>query len=383
GYEPERFHEEVAEALDWFLAEVLAKRGPRLMIAAPPQHGKSELVSRRFPPYALGRAPALRIIGTSYAADLAESFSTAAQRTMESAAYRAIFPETVIPGDFAPSATEKRRADVFEIVGTGGSYRAAGVGGGITGQSADVLIVDDPIKDFAQAHSEAYRNSLRNWYGSTAYTRLSSGGGVLVMQTRWHQDDLAGQLLREELEGSGDRWRVLNFPAVAERDGPWRKAGEALAPKRFSLVDLELRRRTLGSYTFAALYQQRPAPAEGGIWKRDWWRFWGGKPGQRKLPDQFDRMLQSWDCAFKDTDGSDYVCGGVWAMRGGDAYLLAAAHQRMDFVKTVQELRAMDGRWPLCGAKLVEDKANGPAVISALRHEIPGIIEVNPQGGKE
>lgn len=381
-YEPEWFHEEVAAALDQFLADALAKKSPRLIICAPPQHGKSELVSRRFPAYALGRAPDIRIIGTSYAAELAESFSVSVQRIIESDVYRAIFPETLIAGEFAPTATEKRRADVFEVVGRRGSYRAAGVGGGITGQSADILIVDDPIKDFVQAHSDAYLRTLRNWYGSTAYTRVSSGGGVLVMQTRWHEQDLAGQLLAEMKAGSGDAWRVVNFPAIAEQDDAHRKEGEALAPKRFTLFDLEMKRRALGSYQFAALYQQRPAPAEGGIWKRGWWKFWGDKPGQTKLPERFDTQWHSWDCAFKDTDGSDFVCGGAWGARGAEAFLLDARHARLAFGATVAAVNALSGKWPHALAKLVEDKANGPAVIDSLKRDVSGIIAVNPEGGK-
>src|SRR5262249_37761066 len=158
------------------LADVAYKKSPRLILTAPPQHGKSELISRRLPAFALGRHPDLKIIATSYSADRASDFSADVQRFMDSELYHQIFPETRIVGQFAKIGEAKRTAGLFEVVGHRGRYRAAGIGGGITGEPADILIVDDPIKDFADAMSDTVRDNVWNWLTSTAMTRLQEGG---------------------------------------------------------------------------------------------------------------------------------------------------------------------------------------------------------------
>ena len=183
------FHREVCEALDKFLADVLAKKSPRLILTAPPRHGKSELVSRRFPAFAFGRCPDLQIIATSYGADLAQRFNRDVQRIIDDDTYRTLFPETTLNGRNVRTDSRNafiRTSDLFEIVNHKGAYRSCGVGGGITGTGADILIIDDPIKDRAEANSPTVRANVYDWYTSTAYTRLSPGGGVIVMNTRWH-----------------------------------------------------------------------------------------------------------------------------------------------------------------------------------------------------
>jgi len=143
----------------------------------------------------------------------------------------------------------------------GGGYRAAGVGGGITGMGAHVLVIDDPLKDRAEAESETVRDSIWDWYTSTAYTRLMPGGGVLVILTRWHGDDLAGRLIKAAEEG-GDQWEMVVYPALAEEDEAHRKEGEPLHPERYSIQQLESIRRAIGPYDWSALYQQRPTARE-------------------------------------------------------------------------------------------------------------------------
>ena len=392
-YQAGWFAREVCAALDWFTAEVAAKRSPRLMLFAPPRHGKSEIVSRRFPAFALGRDPDCSIIATSYADTLAASFNRDVQRIIDGPRYTAISPDTTLSGQNVRTvSTGKylRNSDTFEIVDHRGAYNSAGVGGGITGKGADILIVDDPIKDAAQASSRTYRDSVWAWYTSTAYTRLAPGGGVLIILTRWHEDDLAGRLLEAQKDGAGDTWRVLSFPAIAETDEEHRKEGEALDPGRYSLGQLKAIKITVGARVWAALYQQRPAPQEGGLFRREWWRYWR-RPGEPEvdgklsvvLPDTFDEQLLSWDLAFKATDKSDRVAGGVWGVKGANRFLLDLDWRRMTFCETVGALRRQAQAWPKAYTKLVEDKANGPAVIDVLHAEIAGLIAINPEGGKE
>lgn len=341
----------------------------------------SEIASRRFPAYALGRYPDLSIIATSYSADLASRMNRDVQRVIDDEAYSEIFPGTRLYGKnirTVASGAYMRNSDLFEVVGRRGVYRSAGVGGGITGMGGDVILIDDPIKDRAEADSPTIRNRVWDWYTSTLYTRLAPGGGIIVIQTRWHMDDLAGRLLEAARTGEGDQWRVVNFPAIAEQDETHRKAGEALHPERYPLEQLHAIRAAIGSRDWEALYQQHPAPDGGAIFKAEWLRFWLPKD----LPQVFDRLCISWDMTFKDGDESDYVVGQVWGRKGADFYLLDQVRARMGFTDTLAAFRALADKWPQAQRKLVEDKANGPAVIDSLRHAVPGIIPVEPDGSK-
>ena len=374
-------HERICAELDAFLDDVLARRSPRLMICMPPRHGKSELASRRFPAYAFGRHPDISIIATSYAADLASRMNRDVQRVMDDPVYRALFPDVGLAGKNIRAVTDGnylRNSDIFEIVGHKGSYRSAGVGGGITGMGGDILIIDDPFKDRAEADSPTIRRKVWDWYTSTLYTRLAPGGGILVINTRWHMDDLSGRLLEAQRRGEGDHWRVIEFPAIAERDEPHRKAGEALHPERYPLEQLAAIRAAIGTRDWQALYQQHPTPDGGNIFKAEWLRFWYPKD----LPERFDQLLISWDMTFKDGDDTDYVVGQVWGRKGADRYLLDQTRARMGFTETLTAFTALADRWPGATRKLVEDKANGPAVIDSLRHIVSGIIPVEPEGGK-
>ena len=365
-------HQELCSALEQFLQDVIDKKSPRLLVTMPPRHGKSELVSRRFPAWVFGNYPDMSFISSSYTADLACRMSSDVQRIMQDDPYRLLFKDTVIGGKGYKCTTE-----LFEICGRKGVYRAAGVGGGITGMGADILNIDDPIKDRAQASSDAARGGIWDWYASTAYTRLSPGGGVLLTQTRWHEDDLAGKLIEKMKIGEGDTWTIINFPAIAERDEDHRKEGEALHPERYSIEQLNAIKTTIGSYEWSALYQQNPSPAEGALFKREWMM-----NRYNTVPRNITDIIQSWDCTFKDAENSDYVVGQVWGRCGGDFYLLDQVRARMDFPATIQAIKDLSSKWPRATAKLIEDKANGPAVISTLKRDIPGLIPINPEGGK-
>lgn len=344
----------------------------------------SEIVSRRFPAYALGRNPDLQIIATSYSSDLTQRFNRDVQRIIDEQSFADVFPHTALTGSpHLDSETVKgkfiRTSDLFEVVNNSGSYRSCGVGGGITGQGCEILIIDDPVKDRAEANSTTVRNSVWDWYTSTAYTRLSPGGGVIVMCTRWHLDDLIGRLIANMEAGSGDKFTVINYPAIAEKDEAHRKKGEALHPERYDLTQLLKIQKTIGSKDWSALYQQHPVPDGGAIFKSEWFRFWT----ESSLPPSFDSVLLSWDMTFKDSKNSDYVVGQVWGKKQGSFYLLDQVRGQWDFVKTREMFKVLASKHPKALRKLVEDKANGSAIISELKKSISGIVPVTPKESKE
>lgn len=373
-------HKEICDELDRFLQDVADKKSPRLIITMPLRSGKSELVSRRFPAFALGRNPELQIIATSYSSDLSQRFNRDVQRVIDDEKYFDLFPNTRLSNSRVRTDSRGsyiRTSDLFEIVGHAGAYRSCGVGGGITGQGADILIIDDPIKDRAQAGSKTIRDSIWDWYTSTAYTRLSPGGGVIVMATRWHTDDLIGRLIQRM--GEGDTFRIVNYPAIAEHDELHRKAGEALHPERYPLSTLLQIQKTIGSRDWEALYQQHPVPDGGALFKLEWFRRWTAT----SLPPEFDHTLMSWDMTFKDSKNSDYVVGQVWGKKGPNFYLLDQVRGQWDFVKTKEMVRVLAHKWPRVVRKLVEDKANGSAVISELKSTVSGFVPITPTESKE
>jgi len=268
-----------------------------------------------------------------------------------------------------------------------------------------VVVVDDP-HSVDQAESDAERRTAVEWFNGTMSTRLNdfTCGHKIVIQQRLHEADLTGDLLAK-----GD-FELLCLPAEFEPErrcstsigwsDPRVQAGELLWPHKMTARHLDRLKVSLGAYRFAGQYQQRPAPAGGGILQQGWWHYW--RPAHQDLPEvpvrmpdgrtlqiaavpvlaQFDTVIQSWDMAFKDKDTSDFVVGQVWGAKGADRFLLDQVRARMDMPATKEAVRALSQRWPKAGAKLVEDKANGPAVIQELQHDVEGLIEVTPQGGK-
>lgn len=356
----------------------------RLMIFLPPRHGKSELVSRKLPAFILGIKPTASIIATSYGASLASSMNRDVQRIIDSPQYRAVFPDTILNGENVRTVQTKwlRNSDLFEVVNWGGVYRCAGVGGSITGVGGEFLIIDDPIKNQEEADSPVYRDKVWDWYTSTLYTRLERDGAILLTQTRWHDDDLAGRLLQlQKSDPAADQWEVLSFPAMKENDkdplDP-REVGEALWPGKYSATRLAGLKASVGSRVWTSLYQQNPTAVEGTIIKHSYLvRRW------KALPAKFHTLIQSWDLAFKDSKGSDFVVGQVWGKLGAEFYLVDQFRARIPFTATIQAIKDLTAKHPKALLKLVEDKANGPAVISSLQKEIPGLVAIEPEGSKE
>ena len=337
------------------------------MVFLPPRHGKSEFISRYSTAWILGKFPDTRIILASYEADFAATWGRKARDLLEEHG----------PSLFGIRVSGKSSAaNRWDIEGHEGGMVTAGVNGPITGKGADIAIIDDPVKNDQEAMSVTYQERTYEWYKSTFRTRLQRDGAIILIMTRWHENDLAGKLLAAQ-EEDGEKWEVVNLPAIAEEgDLLGRDPGQPLCPDLFTIEALRSIEKAVGSFWWASLYQQRPSPAEGGILKRNWWQYY------RQTPDRFDEVIQSWDMAFKDTKTADFVVGQVWGRKGADKYLLDQVRDRMDFPATVQAVRSLSAKWPQARNKLVEDKANGPAVIATLKNEIPGLIAVNPEGGK-
>lgn len=369
---PEYIHNEfsrtVCAALDQFFLDVLAEKRPVLLLQAPPQHGKSQLVSRMFPAYAFGRNPDLRIAACSYGADLARDMNRDVQRLMMGEEYGLLFPDSSLNPKRASTSdgVALRNSDRFDILGRKGYYICAGVGGALTGKSVDIGIIDDPIKNEEEARSPTVKRSILGWYNTVFLTRLSRYSGHVIMATSWAVDDLIGTVSKENKKAVHYR-----FPAIDAEGNP-------LAPALHSLEKLMEIRSTLSPSQWSALYQQSPIADGGNIFDEQWFREW--TPAD--LPEYFDEVIQSWDMTFKDTDGSDFVVGQLWARKGPCYYLLEQSRARMGFTASREAVIGMCQRHPETAAVLIEDKANGPAVMDALKDVVPGLVPVEPDGSK-
>jgi predicted phage terminase large subunit-like protein len=370
------------DLIDASLVDVAEGRCDRLIICMAPQEGKSERVSRRTPLWLLSRNPNLRIAIASYEHGVARRWGRAIRNDI------AEHPELDLSVRPDMSAAHE-----WQLAGHRGGVYCVGIGGALTGRPVDVLLLDDPIKDRKQADSVTYRANVWEWWTNVARTRLAPAAPVVLILTRWHEDDLAGRLLAQE----GSRWRLINIPALAdhkpdagETDPLGREPGQWMTSARGRTVEQwEQIRTEVGSRVFNALYQGRPSPDVGNVWKRPWWRrysvpLWSQHP---TIPDAYwvdeiDELIMSWDMAFKDTKSSDFVVGQVWARRGANVYLLDQVHKRLSFTDTVTAFRALVARWPQATAKYVEDKANGTAIIDTLKSKIPGIVAITPTESK-
>lgn len=344
------------------------------MIFEPPRHGKSEFVSKYFPAWFLGRFPNERVLFSSYESTFAMSWGRKVRDILLEYG-PSVFDVAINPNNSS--------AGSWGFLKYEGGMQTAGVGAGLTGKGAHLLLIDDPIKGAEQSHSVTIRNKHWDWYRSEAYTRLAPGGRIILTLTRWHEDDLAGRILKDS-QATGEQWEILRLPAIAEDDGDMlgRQPGEPLWPERFPLDRLLEIKATLGSYWWSALYQQRPAPSEGNIFKKAWFKYYRpAELGNKK----FDEVVQSWDMAFKGGSSSAYVCGQVWGKIGADRYLLHNLREKLDFPGSVRAVRQVSEMYPQATRKYIEDAANGPAIIALLKSEIPGIIPVSPSkyGSKE
>ena len=369
------------EAICDHLEAVSRKQIRNLIINVPPRHTKSLLVSVLWPAWEWGpfNHPQTRWLCMSYSSDLSIRDSVKCRTLIQSKWYRDRWGTLFqLQGD--QNAKERYNNS------RGGQRIASSVGGVGTGEGGDRLVVDDAnnIKDVVSAVS---RRSTNDWWDSVMPTRLNdpkSGAKVLIAQ-RSHSDDLIGHIKATSSEDY--TWLVL--PAEFEPStqcstrlgftDPRTEENELLWPDRYGRKEIDQLKHDLGAYAYAAQFQQRPSPIGGGILKRHWWRYYTERP----KPSDFDFIFQSWDMAFKDLRSSDYVCGQVWGVKDANRTLLDEVHDRLDFVKTLEAVRRLTMRWPKAVLKLVEDKANGTAVINMLKDEISGLVAWNPEGSKE
>ena len=370
-----------------------------LLINMPPRHMKSLAVALFWPCWEWIDHPERRWLFASYAATLSIRDSLKCRRLIESSWFQRNC------GDRFRLTSDQNTKGRFENDKSG--YRlATSVSGAATGEGGDRIVCDDP-HNVNEAESDTVRHSVIDWWDTVMSTRVNDpkrGARVIVMQ-RVHEDDLSGHVLAQ------GGYEHLCLPAEYEEghsiitsigwSDPRTNAGELLWPERFGKDEIDALKRSMGSYAAAGQLQQRPAPAEGGLFKRHWWRYWKprGTPlppvpvrlpsGEVQhvqavdLPAQFDAFGQSWDMAFKDLVSSDFVVGQVWGKIRADRFLLDQTKERLDFPGTLRAVRSVTERWPAAALKLVEDKANGSAVIATLQHEISGLVPVNPEGGKE
>lgn len=370
------------------LNRFIKKEINRLQIFVPPRFGKSELVSRRLPALLHGLFPNDELMAATYNGELAADMTTDVQRIMDQSEYQELFPNSKItpPGKLSPYARNSCEHELLPIKKADGiktylkgKYRAQGIGGSFSGRGAKWIILDDPIKNRDDADSKTYRENVWKFYSSTLRTRLEGDGGILLVMTRWHPDDLAGRLLKlAQSDPEADQWTVIRFPAIKEDNtdpNDPRKIGEALWPSKFDEKWL-LAAQKAGARDWAALYQQRPTVEGGNIIKSDWFKTY------TVLPQRFDEVIQSWDFAVEGKTTSDFNVGTVWGRLGIEKYLLHMERGQWSFKKSCDKVIEVSNRFPLAHRKYIEKKANGAAIIDTLAWHIVGFVPIEPRGDK-
>ncbi len=321
-YAPAEHHRLIAEKLE------AIERGEiqRLMIFMPPRHGKSELATKRFPAWFLGRNPDRQVIQASYNSDLAKDFGRQVRNIFQERRFQNVFQGVEL-------AQDSKAADRWNT-SKNGAYVAAGVGTAVTGRGADILIIDDPLKDREEAESETRRETVWNWYTSTAYTRLQGMRAEILVQTRWHEDDLAGRLLEAEAKG-GKKWDKLILPALMSDGG-------ALWPERFPVNVLQEIKQTIGPRDWSALYQQEPAPDDGTFFLKAWFK-------RHEKPPERCHVYMTSDYAVTEGDG-DYTEHAIWGIDGtGRIYQLDWWHGQTASDEWIEQKLHMIRKWkPIC-----------------------------------
>lgn len=351
------------------------------IISMPPQHGKSLTITKTFPSYYLMKHPDKHAMIVAYSQDLYSQFATSNRRAFNLWSSRLF-----------QLKTGKNTSQTFDIVGHRGGFYATSILGGATGMSADLLIIDDPVKNAEEANSMTVKNKIWDEWNLTFYPRLQKGGSVIVIMTRWQTDDLAGRLLQR----SSLPWEEIKLPAIATdipagtTDIIGRHNGEALCPELHSLDELRTHKHDMGTQKFTALYQQSPTIEGGNIFKREWVKYYVPdrdtmlrlgltEKDVAILPKHLDDTVQAWDATFKSKANDDFVAGQTWSRRGANVYLRPGwCHKRLSFIQTMTAINQQKTMYPRTSTILVEDKANGPAILDVLQRDISGIMPVSP-----
>lgn len=368
-----RFARYIAGELQKFIEQDTGNAYDILVLETPPQHGKSMTVTEALPAWCMGKHPDWRVIIASYNDETAERFARRNREKVEQFGAQL----------FGVSIGGVNRATEFELKAAGGAIPgrliSRGMLAGITGNPANLLVIDDPIKNRTEADSEARRQQIWNEWLNSLKSRLAAGAKVVVIMTPWHEDDLAARLLATE-----ENVRLVRLPVEAEREDPMgRKEGDALCPelgkgkrwlrqfKKSYLADSEG-----GARAWSALYQCSPRVESGDLVRREWWKYYDPKE-----VDDFAAQVVSVDAAFKGEANNDFVAIEVWGKRGNDYYLRYCLNRHMDFPQTLSAIRTVCRLYPEARAVLIEDKANGSAIIQTLQREL-FCIAVEPKGGK-
>jgi len=370
GFKRNRLNEFLALKMD----KLIAEGNKRYMIFCPPRIGKSFTVTKSLGAYFLMHHPDKEVMIASYGAELSVDFGKA---------NRDIF-RLHAPDLFGLYINERKQGvQAWEVAEHSGVCRATSIMGAVPGKGADLLIIDDPIKNMEEVSKAEQRDKLYDHYLSNFNARLHDNASVVIILTRWHDDDLAGRILAEtrRLKEMGEPhrdWEIFSFPAIAEEeDILGRKIGEVIWPERYPLeYMLEIKAMT-GRKIWSSLYQQNPVVESGDIFAMDDFQRYSTPPSE------FDMVIQSWDTSFKSTLGSDYVVGQVWGKKDSKFYMLYQIRGRLSFNETKQMIVATRNKFPKASAILIEESANGYAIINELSSTIPGIIPIKAIGSKE
>lgn len=371
-WKPSRFHKDLCDRVQEFVEKPTDKAYEIMIINTPPQHGKSTTLTETLPSWYIMKHPDHSVIQVSYGDDLAERFG---KRNLEKVKeFGNIFGVEVDP--------KKATSREFQIKGHKGRMISKGIGSGLTGHSGHLIVIDDPVKNREQADSERTRDAVWNEFIDSIVSRTQAGSKIVLIMTRWHEDDLAGRIL----ENMPDITTYVNYECECEHpeDDPLgRNEGEALCPemgkgdewlKEFKAVFTSEQ----GMRSWYALYQGHPTIQEGNILKKEWWQYYD----PAKTP-KFDQMVMSVDATFKDGERNDFVAISVWGKVENRIYLVKMINEHLNFNGTIHKMRLLKAHYPRIGAIYVEDTANGTAIIQTLSHEILGIIPVSPDKSKE
>lgn len=341
-----------------------------LVINTPPQHGKSMTVTETLPSWYLGKYPENWVLEVSYNTEFAQRFGKRNKEKVEQ------FGGDIFGIELSKST---RGAEEWELSNNVGGMKSCGFNGGITGRKGNLIIIDDPVKSASEARSESYRNKIRNSWYQDIRTRTHPGSKIIVIMTRWHEEDLAGIMIDEET-----RIEVLNLPCECEEENDplRRQIGDALCPEmgkdnKWLAEFKESYVSGQGIGAWYAMFQGRPVTEGGNIIKASWWKYY---TLTQEFIDRCDELVMSVDAAFKDT--GDPVAITVWGKKGADMYLIDLVNDRLDFTSTVKAIKGLKVIYPKIRQILIEDKANGSAIVSTLRSEIVGVIPIEPLGGK-
>lgn len=374
---PSKFHMYLCDEIQKFVEKDSSEfpAGEFLILNTPPQVGKSSTVTEVLPSWYKMRNPDKGVIVISYGDDLAQRFG------------RANLEKIKQFGHLFGVEVNKKKATAAEVELKGHKLQmiSRGIGSSLTGFTGNLILIDDPIKNREEADSEGKRNKMWAEFNDSIATRLNNGDKLILIMTRWHEDDLAGRIIKEYPE----RTTVINIPCEAdsEDDPLGRMIGEPICPEiGRDKAWVEDKKATItteeGSRTWNALYQGRPTAKEGNMLKREWWQYYNRADfDEGRLT--FDTMVLSVDATFKDGAKNDYVALEVWGKKGINLYLVDLVNQHLNFPDTVRRIRIILAKYPQIRGVYIEDKANGTAIIQTLKNQVFGVIPVTPDKSKE